>query len=493
MKTVPRITVAAAVWRRSAAGLAVAISLLAAACAPAAQAPAPTTAPAPPAAKPTSAPAAAVAQPTPPPAAKPAGGGATGTVNVAMVGNPQMKTLEQLKGDFESSHPGITVNLLVLPENQVRDKVTTDISTGAGQFDLVTIGMYEVPLWAKNKWIEEVGTTLQQDANYDFNDLFPSIRKGLEYDGKLYAAPFYGESSALMYRKDLFQKAGLQMPDKPTWDQVAEFAKKLHNPPGQFGICLRGLPGWGEQLGPLDTVINTFGGRWYDESWKAQVDSPESSSAIKFYIDTVKTAGEPGATQAGFTECETLMVQGKVSMWYDATSGGDLVFDPKQNPNAANMGMVYAPTKEKPYSGWLWAWAFAMESNSKNKPAAYEFMKWATSKDYVNLVAQKSGWGSVPSGVRKSTYDQAGYKDYAKEFAAVTLDSIENADPTHATVKPVPYTGIQFLQIPEWQDLGTRASQEFAAAMAGQQSADDAIKKANDYANQVAKQGGYQK
>jgi sorbitol/mannitol transport system substrate-binding protein len=187
------------------------------------------------------------------------------------------------------------------------------------------------------------------------------------------------------------------------------------------------------------------------------------------------------------------MAQGKVGMWYDATSAGDLLFDPKQNPSAANMAMAYAPTKEKPNSGWLWAWAFAMESNSKNKPAAYEFMKWATSKDYVNLVAQKSGWGAVPSGARKSTYDAAGYKDYAKGFASITLDSIENADPTHATLKPVPYTGVQFVQIPEFQDLGTRVSQEFAGAMAGTQSTDAAIKKANDYANQVAKQGGYQK
>ncbi len=466
--------------------LVVLFGLLVAACAPASQPP-----PAPPAGNPPL-PAAAPTQ-APAAAAKPAAGGATGAVSVAMVGNPQMKTLEQLKGDFESSHPGITLNLLVLPENQVRDKVTTDISTNAGQFDLVTIGMYEVPLWAKNKWIEEVGSTLQQDATYDFNDLIPSVRKGLEYDGKLYAAPFYGESSALFYRKDIVQKAGAQIADKPTWEQVAGAAKQIHNPPNVFGICLRGLPGWGEQLAPMTTVINTFGGRWFDESWKAQLDSPESSSAIKFYIDTVKSVGEPGATQAGFTECETLMAQSKVGMWYDATSAGDLLFDPKQNPSASNMAMAYAPTKEKPYSGWLWAWAFAMESNSKNKPAAYEFMKWATSKDFVNLVAQKSGWGAVPSGARKSTYDQAGYKDYAKGFAAITLDSIEKADPSKPTMKPVPYTGVQFVLIPEFQDLGTRVSQEFAAAIAGQQSADDAIKKANDYANQVAKQGGYQK
>src|SRR5438067_1882245 len=234
-------------WRMTAASLTAALGLIVAACAPAASPPA-ANAPA----QPNTA-----AAPTTAAAAKPAGTGASGTVSVAMVGNPQMKTLEQLKGDFESSHPGISLNLLVLPENQVRDKVTTDIATGAGQFDLVTVGMYEVPLWAKNKWIDEVGTTLQQDPTYDYNDLFPSIRKGLESDGKLYAAPFYGESSALMYRKDILQKAGVTLADKPTWDDVAAAAKKVHNPPNQFGICLRGLPGWGEQMAPLNTVINT--------------------------------------------------------------------------------------------------------------------------------------------------------------------------------------------------------------------------------------------
>src|SRR6266581_2920907 len=420
------------------------------------------------------------------------GGGGQTTITLGAVDNPSMADLKKLVPDFQSAHPNIKVNIVTLPEDQIRQQVTQDVATQSGRFDLFTIGTYEVPLWAKLGWLQNLNPYIAKDSSYAPDDLIPGIKTALTYQNDLYAVPFYGESSMLMYRKDLLAAKGVTMPDHPTWDQVAAAAKAV-NSSSVNGICLRGLPGWGEQLAPLDTVINTYGGRWYDETWKAQLDSPESSSAIKFYIDTVKNTGEPGSTQAGFTECETLMVQGKVGMWYDATSAADLLFDPKQNPSASNMAMAYAPIKEKPDSGWLWAWAFAMEANSKNKPAAYEFLKWATSKDYVNLVAQKSGWGAVPSGARKSTYDQAGYKDYAKGFAAITLDSIEKADPSKPTIKPVPYTGVQFVQIPEFQDLGTRVSQEFASAIAGQQSADDAIKKANDYANQVAKQGGYQK
>jgi sorbitol/mannitol transport system substrate-binding protein len=424
------------------------------------------------------------------------GAAVTGTVTVAMVGNPQMVELQALKGEFEATHPGITVNLLVLPENDLRAKVTTDISTGASSFDLVTVGMYEVPQWAKAGWIDEVGTTLDADPTYDSADFFTSIRNGLSYNGKLYAAPFYGESSALFYRKDLLAAAGITMPDKPTWTEVAAAAAKLNKPSANMaGICLRGLPGWGEMGAPLGTVINAFGGRWYDASWNAQITSPETTAAIKFYIDTVKNSGEPGAITSGFTECETALVQGKVAMWYDATSASDLIFDPTKDTNAANIGIAYAPTGVKSPTGWLWAWAFGLESTSKNKPAAYQFMEWATSKAYPQLVFDKTGsWGGVPSGARKSLYDIPGYKTYGQAFNGVVVDSLNTVDPTKATnFSDTPYTGIQFVQIPEFQDLGTKCTQEFAGAISGSETSDAAIAKCQTFAESVATAGGYKK
>jgi sorbitol/mannitol transport system substrate-binding protein len=355
--------------------------------------------------------------------------------------------------------------------------------------------MYEVPLWAKLGWIDEVGTTLDADAAYDSADFFQSIRDGLSYDGKLYAAPFYGESSSLFYRKDLLEAAGITLSEHPTWDEVVAAAAKLHDPDnGQYGICLRGLPGWGEMGAPLGTVINTCGGRWYDADWNAQITSPETTAAIKFYIDTVTKYGEPSAITSGFTECETLLVQGKVAMWYDATSASDLVFDPAQNPDFADkLGIAYAPTKIKDPSGWLWAWAFALESTSKNKEAAYKFMEWATSKDYPTAVfAQNGSWGGAPSGARKSLYENADYAAYGTAFNDVVVNSLNTVDPLHATVyEDTPYTGIQFVQIPEFQDLGTKCTQEFAGAIAGDQSADDAIAKCQEYAEAVAVEGGY--
>jgi sorbitol/mannitol transport system substrate-binding protein len=423
-------------------------------------------------------------------------GSASGTVTVAMVGNPQMVALQKLVPEFEATHPNIKINVLVLPENDLRAKVTTDISTGASSFDLATIGMFEVPQWAKQGWIDEVGTTLDANPTYDSSDFFKSIRDGLSYNGKLYAAPFYGESSSLFYRKDLLTAAGITMSAKPTWTEVAAAANKLNNPSANVaGICLRGLPGWGEMGAPLGTFINAFGGRWYDANWNAQITSPETTAAIKFYIDLVKSAGEKGAITSGFTECETALVQGKVAMWYDATSASDLIFDPKQDTNAANIGIAYAPTGVKSPTGWLWAWAFGLESTSKNKPAAYEFLEWATGKAYPQLVFDKTGsWGGAPSGARKSLYDNAGYATYGKAFNAVVVDSLNTVDPIHATnFSDTPYTGIQFVQIPEFQDLGTKCTQEFAGAISGTQTSDAAIAKCQTYAEGVATAGGYKK
>jgi sorbitol/mannitol transport system substrate-binding protein len=419
----------------------------------------------------------------------------TGTIDVGMVGNPQMTTLQALvdAGEFNKVYPNVKVNLTVLPENEIRQTITQDVSNQSGQFDVFTVGTFEVPLWGQQGWLEEVGDDAAANPTYDLEDIFPAHRAGLSYDGKLYGLPFYGESSMTFYRKDLFEAAGLEMPERPTWEQIGEFARTLNKPDQQqYGICLRGLPGWGEQLAPLTTVINAYGGRWFDEDWKAQLDSEKSKAAISFYIQLLKDAGEPGAEQSGFTECENLFNDGKVAMWYDATSAAELLSDPELNKFADQVGFAYAPSAELPTGSWLWNWAFAMEANSDAKEAGIAFMTWATSKEFEQLVAQKEGWGKAPTGARESTYADPSYQEFAGEFADIVLKSIEAANPDKPTVDPVPYTGGQFVRIPEFQQLGTDVSQQFAAAIVGDKTIDEAIKAANDLANQTAIDGGYQ-
>ena len=419
-----------------------------------------------------------------------AGAGSIGasdkTVTIAMVSNSQMTDARKLSSKFEAENPDIKLKFITLSENQARAKITASTAMTGGEFDVVMISNYETPQWAQNGWLVNLSDYIKKTPGYDENDFIPSLRESLSYKGDMYSVPFYGESSFLMYRKDLLEQAGITMPRDPTWQQVADAAAKLGSP-DMAGICLRGKPGWGEVLAPLDTVINTFGGRWFDMGWNAQLTSPEVEQAVDFYVNLVRQHGEPGAATSGFGECATQFSQGRAAMWYDATSAVNTVESPDSSNVVGKVGYAMAPKAVKDNPGWLYTWSLGIPKSSKKPDAAWKFISWMTSKDYIKLVGNELGWEHVPPGSRLSTYQIPQYRDISAAYGPITLDSINHADSAHPTVQPVPYTGVQFLAIPEFQDLGTRVSQQISAAIAGQKSVADALKQSQKYAEVVGK------
>ncbi|CAL9311761.1 ABC transporter substrate-binding protein [Streptomyces sp. R02] len=420
-----------------------------------------------------------------------AGGAGSGgdAINVLMVNNSQMVELQKLTADHFTKETGIKVNFTVLPENDVRDKISQDFANQAGQYDVATLSNYEIPIYAKNGWLKEMDPYVAEDTAYDQQDILEPMRQSLTgEDGKLYGQPFYGESSFLMYRKDIFAEKGLTMPARPTWQQVADLAAKADGArPGMKGICLRGLPGWGEVMAPLTTVVNTFGGTWFDKDWKARLDSPEWKEAVNFYVDLVREHGESGAPQAGFAECLNNLTQGKVAMWYDATSAaGSLEAD--GSPVAGKIGYAPAPVEETESSGWLYTWAWGIQNASRNPDNAWKFVSWASSKEYEQLAGEKVGWSNIPAGKRASTYANPDYRAEASAFQEMTKLAIEQARPDDPGVQPRPAPGIQFVGIPEFTDLGTKVSQEISAAIAGRQSVEEALKKSQQLAEEIAEE-----
>ena len=404
------------------------------------------------------------------------------TLTLATVNNGNMVDMESLKGEFEAANPGIKVNFQVMEEGDLRSAVTADVANAAGQYDIVTIGAYEVPQWGANGWLTDLTSDLSDPA-YDVEDLLPPVRSALSVDGKQYAVPFYGESSILMYNKEMLDAAGQTLSNHPTWQEVAAVAKAVNNS-DHSGICLRGKPGWGDLFAPLTTVVQTFGGAWYDENWDAQVNSPEFVEAVTFYKDLLDEAGEANPVDYSFNECLNALKNEKTAMWYDASVAASFL-EADDSPVKGKLGYAHAPVYKTEESGWLWSWNLAVPANTQHKDAAIKFIKWATSKEYHQLVGTKLGWSKVPPGARISTYEIPEYKEAAKAYAPITLEVMNAVNPVQPGVNPQPWVGIQYVTIPEFQDVGNQVAQLVADAIAGRISVEEALNKGQEIAQKA--------
>ena len=413
------------------------------------------------------------------------------TLTIATVNNDDMLRMRALSSDFAAKNPAIKLKWVTLEENILRQRVTLDIATNGRQFDLVTIGSYEVPIWAKRGWLAPLTPLL---AQLDAADYIPSIRNALSMQGALYAAPFYAESSMLFYRKDLADRAGIRFPEHPSWDFLQTAAKKLTNKPaGIYGICLRGKAGWGENIALITAIGNSYGARWFDQNWKAQFDGPEWHSALREYSGLLSNYGPPGASSSGFNDNLALFGAGKCAIWLDATVAASFLTDPRQSSVSQQVGFAFAPDAGLGKSAnWLWVWSLAIPAQSKNHAAAAKFLTWATGPAYPKLVAKTYGWSSIPPGTRLSLYRNPDYLR-AAPFANLTLASILTADATKPATRPVPYSGVQYVAIPEFQGLGTAIGQEFSATVSGAATVDEALANAQTITTRMMRHAGYLK
>ncbi|MDF2747266.1 MAG: extracellular solute-binding protein family 1 [Propionibacteriaceae bacterium] len=421
-----------------------------------------------------------------------AGGGSSGdgtadggnvTLNLATVNNGQMKDMEKLKTEYEKANPGTTVNFQVMEEGDLRSAVTADVASGAGQYDIVTIGAYETPQWGDNKWLIDLTEPLKSDSAYDVDDLLPPVRDVNSFEDKLFAVPFYGESSILMYNKEVLDAAGVTLGANPTWQEIAAAAKKVKTA-DQAGICMRGKPGWGDLFAPLTTVVQTFGGNWYDMEWNATVNTPEWKEAITFYKTMLDESGQADPVSYSFNECLTALKEGKAAMWADASVAASML-EADDSPVKGKMGYAHMPVNKTEESGWLWSWNLAVPASTKNKDAAIKFVKWATSKEYIKLVGEQIGWSNVPPGSRTSTYEIPEYKEAAAAYAPITLDVMSSVNPKQPGVNPQPWVGIQYVSIPEFQDVGNQCAQLVADYIANRTSVDDALNKCQGIAQKA--------
>ncbi|WP_370229477.1 extracellular solute-binding protein, partial [Salipiger bermudensis] len=275
------------------------------------------------------------------------------------------------------------------------------------------------------------------------------------------------------------------------WSFIAKAAREMTDRDNDInGVCLRGKAGCGEGGAFITAMSNSFGARWFDENWTPQFDSEAWANTINTYMDLMTNYGPPGASTNGFNENLSLFQQGKCGMWIDATVAASFVTNPNDSTVADQVGFALAPDNGLGKRGnWLWAWSLGIPAGTDAEDAAKTFVAWATSKEYTQLVAEKEGWANVPPGTRTSLYENEEYQKVP--FAEMTLNSINEADPNQPTVDPVPYTGVQFVAIPEFAGIGTQVGQEFSAALAGQQSVEQALENAQAITTDEMEAAGY--
>lgn len=412
-------------------------------------------------------------------------------ITIATVNNNDMIVMQKLAPQWEKA-TGNKINWVVLEENVLRQRTTQDISTKGGSFDIMFIGAYETPIWGALGWLAPLDD-FAKDEKYDLKDIFQLVRNGLSAKGSLYAVPLYSETSFTYYRTDLFKKAGITVPkEQITYDQFKEMAAKLHDPKnGIYGTCQRGKAGWGENMAFVGTMANAFGARWFDMDWKPQLTSPEWKAAITYYVDLMQKYGPPGPTGNGHNENRALFKDGKCATWVDATSAANDIRNPKNSKVADTTDFFQAPKQVTDKgTGWFWSWALAIPASSKKIDVAKDFLKWATSKEYFQMVGETEGWVAVPSGTRASIHDDPRLLK-AAPFASTIKDAIFSVDPANPTRDKVPYTGVQFVAIPEFQGIGNYVGQQVASALAGQITVDKALENSQEFATREMTKAGY--
>jgi sorbitol/mannitol transport system substrate-binding protein len=205
-------------------------------------------------------------------------------------------------------------------------------------------------------------------------------------------------------------------------------------------------------------------------------------------VDLIRDAGERDAAAASFNECLAQYLSGKVAMWYDATVGAGQL-EAANSPVRGRNGYVPAPVERTPAAGWLWSWALAMPTTSAKPAAAWRYIAWATGPRYIEQAGPRiaGGWAAIPPGTRRSTYEIPAYRKAARSFAGPTLEAIESAPIDHPGTSERPgYPGVQYVGVPQFQDVGNQCTEQFAAVIRGRSTIDAALANCQNVASAAA-------
>ncbi len=391
-------------------------------------------------------------------------------LSVLMVGHPTSNAIQKMLPDFTAA-TGIEVDLEVIPEADATPKILLEFSSRSGRYDVVENNTIMLPGFVESGYVVPVGDLVSQhDEFVDLKDFVPRYLETNVVDGQLYGLPVFGESTFLMYRKDLFEKFGIAVPK--TFDEVEAAAAAIkENTNGEVtGITMRGQQGI-QGVYVWSAYLWGMGGSFLTADGKSALDSPEAENALTKFAHVLNEYGPVGVANMGWEENRLLFQQGKAAMTIDATVNGAFNEDPSVSTVVGNVGYAPVPMQAdnlKGGSSSLSAFGLYIATDSKLQEAAWMFVSWATSQQ-----AQIKSLELDPnSGVTSlSAMQSPAFTERYGAFKEAMLESISRGNPQYLPT------------VPQANEIINNVGIAVSQVLAGTASAKDALMAAHEANN----------
>ncbi len=402
-------------------------------------------------------------------------------ITVQMQDHSATRVMQQLLPEFEAK-TGIKVNLVILPFSAMKEKQLIELTSRSSTYDVIGLDYRDVAGYGEAGWMVDLNPYISgktADPNLKLDDFLPTALQGLRWKGKLNGFPFYVESTMLMHRKDLYEQYGLSVPE--TWDQLYQNALKLNLDTDNdgnadfYGFTIRGRRAVGYNDYIWNGFLKSYGGSYFDKSWKPVFNSQAGVQALEMYVKLLKDCGPPDAPTQGYEEVMQTMMQGKTAQVIDATMLGAWLEDPKQSKVVGLNGWAFVPKGTARRGNSFFLMGVGIPAFSKKQEAAYKFIEWATSNGIQKRQIDQGAYMTRSSIVQSDEFRKAW------PFADIMLQSLADSE--------LDYTPI----LPEWAEVAEQVSIAVSSALIGEKPPKAALDEAAANVDGIMKKAGYYK
>ena len=399
-------------------------------------------------------------------------------ITVALRSLPETDIIVSRLSEFEEQ-TGINVRVAQYPEQQLRDKLVQDLSTGAGQFDVIAVDSIIIPEFAEAGWVAPLDDLIPNATqDYDIADISAGARGLLSYKDSLYGLPIYTEVTQLMYRKDLLEEASLAVPE--TMDELVAAAEQLTDRANnRYGIALRGLRGFGMNVYTWAGFLHAYGGQFLSENTTPDINNEAGVEATRVYAELTREYGPPGQANFSWDNVQNAFTSGQAAMIIDANNFYTRIEDPTKSNIAGKIGYAVVPAGPNGRFPASYALGFAVSpvgaKTEAEKQAATEFILWATSYD-MQLASIEKG---IVSQTRDKVLTSDEYRAAAnEEWLESTAESLRIANPNYLP------------QTVAYRTMGDIVGVSVQEVISGQQDAQAALDQAATQVEEYLKQVG---